>query len=245
MATSHYLRRLLARFYALGGHIHRVHLNSIQDAVTFLPGPSPRAVIVCTGIGALHLEGVSDTSVYPTRGHVLLLRAPWCRSGWTRQIGSLGGSEGGARTYIIPRFNGEVIVGGTREIDDWHKEPRRETTFDILKRALELCPLLAPPSVRISGREPTVDDLLPLIEAEVVGFRPSRKPKGENDSGLRLEKGLPLSTNDVEVEVVYNYGHGGFGWQSCWGCAEEVVQLLGGPSAPEVGEKFKKAAGLC
>ena len=135
-------------------------------------------------------------------------------------------------------------MGGTRDIDDWTREPRRETTFDILKRALEICPLLAPPAVRITGREPTVDDLLPLIEAEVVGFRPSRKPSGENDSGLRLEKGIPLSTNFGEVDVVYNYGHGGFGWQSCWGCAEEVVHLLGGPSAPKIGDRFRRAAGL-
>jgi hypothetical protein len=29
------------------------------------------------------------------------------------------GGEGGQRTYIIPRGNGEVILGGTRDIDLW------------------------------------------------------------------------------------------------------------------------------
>ncbi|KAH8117265.1 FAD dependent oxidoreductase [Phellopilus nigrolimitatus] len=247
IATSHYLRRLLARFHALGGKIHRVHLVSIRDALSYVSGVSPnsvKAVVVCAGIGALDLHGVEDKDIYPTRGQVLLLRAPWCRSGWTYQAGSLSGGEGGARTYIIPRYNGQVIIGGTRDIDDWHREPRAETTFDILERALQICPQLAPLAARLSGRIPEPSDLLSLVEAEIVGFRPSRRPKYATDSGLRLEKGEPLSTDYGETDVVYNYGHGGFGWQSCWGCAEEVVELLGGPKAPEVGAEFRKAAGL-
>jgi hypothetical protein len=29
------------------------------------------------------------------------------------------GGEGGERTYVIPRRSGDVIIGGTREVDDW------------------------------------------------------------------------------------------------------------------------------
>ncbi|THH04724.1 hypothetical protein EW145_g5305 [Phellinidium pouzarii] len=244
VAPSQYFRRLLARFHHLGGKLHRVHLTSLREALTHVSGHAPKAIIVCAGIGSLHLKGVEDTDIYPTRGQVLLLRAPWCRSGWTHQIGSLDGGEGGARTYVIPRFNGQVIIGGTRDANDWHRDARSETTLDILARALKICPFLAPPAVRLSDRTPVPADILPLIEAEIVGFRPSRKPQSPADSGLRLERGDSLSSDDGDVAVVYNYGHGGFGWQSCWGCAEAVVELLGGSKAPEISHKFRKAAGL-
>lgn len=57
-----YLRRLLARFHRLGGQIHRVHLESLKDALTYIKG-SPRAIVVCAGIGALHLGGVADEGI--------------------------------------------------------------------------------------------------------------------------------------------------------------------------------------
>ena len=113
------MRRLLARFHALGGKVHRVRLNSLHDALSYLPGAAPKAIVVCAGLGVRELGGVEDDTIFPTRGQVVILRAPWCRSGWTYQEGSLSGGEGGARTYIIPRYDGQVIVGGTRDIDDW------------------------------------------------------------------------------------------------------------------------------
>lgn len=100
-------------------------------------------MVACLGLGALSLAGLSDTTVFPTRGQVLVLDAPWCNAGFTFQQGKLRGGEGGRRSYIIPRSNGsvdpflvigflaaarskflfrgrEVVVGGTREIDDWY-----------------------------------------------------------------------------------------------------------------------------
>ena len=130
-------------------------------------------------------------------------------------------------------------------MNDWHRKQRPETSLDILRRALTICPHLAPPSACLSGRDPTPDDLLPLVEAELVGFRPSRSSLSSgSDSGLRLEKGQPLKLKDAETDIIYNYGHGGFGWQSCWGCAEEVVQLIGSHDTKKVGPAFRKAAGL-
>ena len=81
--------------------------------------------------------------------------------------------------------------------------PRPETTVDILERGLALYPELAPPSVRIE-REPTVEDLKPLIIEEGSGLRPARK------GGIRLQSEwvrVP-GTEQRMVPVIHNYGCG-------------------------------------
>lgn len=63
-----------------------------------------------------------------------------------------------------------------------------------------------------------------LVEDVIVGHRPSRQ------AGPRVERGLDVRDvvgNEGEaVKVFYNYGHGGAGWQACWGAAEEVNDLV-------------------
>ena len=97
---------------------------------------------------------------------------------------------------MIPRASGEVIIGGTREVDDWETQPREETTRDILRRALEICPALALPP---HATEPV--ELAELVTGAVVGFRPTR------DGGIRLEaETLKLDAGE-DLTVVHCYGH--------------------------------------
>jgi len=98
--------------------------------------------------------------------------------------------------------------------------PRLETTADILKRALSICPELAPPHIR-AEREPTVEDLLPIVIDYGCGLRPARK------GGIRLEvEWFDARGGNGKVPVVYNYGHGGAGYQSSWASASEALGLL-------------------
>ncbi|WRT66997.1 uncharacterized protein IL334_003963 [Kwoniella shivajii] len=254
MTPFTYLNRLLDRISALSNGqvmIHRHHLPSLSSlshpSITAMIGEiPPLAIVVCVGIGAITLGQVEDQTVFPTRGQVVKVKAPWIRSGFTRQVGELNGGEGGERTYVIPRPDGEVILGGTRELNDWYPYPREETTKDILKRVLEICPDLCPKyKIAPSALAPEQDieklhiteDNLPdsdtdptspleeLVIQTLVGFRPSRK------GGIRLERGKDLvlgrdhGKQDKTI-VVHNYGHGGAGWQSCWGTAEDAVEIL-------------------
>ncbi len=230
MTPKTYLDRLIKEFDSLvssssrdGQFRHKAHINHISDigaAITPLGDTplTPLAVIVCTGIGSLSVGGVKDGTVFPTRGQVVLVNAPWIKQGYTRQIGSLNGAEGGERTYVIPRVNGQVILGGTREINDWTGTPREETTESILNRAVEICPDL----LNGQSMEEGMKALKACIVGEVVGFRPSRT------DGVCLDGKMVKSEVDGQVVAeIHNYGHGGAGWQSCWGCAEDVVNLLG------------------
>lgn len=66
-----------------------------------------RIVFNCTGIAARTLPGVEDSRCYPTRGQVVLARAPTVRHNVMRH-----GRD--YETYVIPRpgSNGNVILGG-------------------------------------------------------------------------------------------------------------------------------------
>lgn len=219
MTPAVYLARLVERIASLGGRIHRARLRSLDDLASphllaILGGP-PRLVVVCAGLGARMLGEVEDGNVYPTRGQVIKVKAPWIREGFTRQVGSLNGAEGGERTYVIPRPNGEVIIGGTREVDDWEPYPREDTKVDIMRRAVEICPTL-PPQLSAGSAEA----LHEIVLDHLVGFRPSR------EGGVRLEAGPSIPLAGTRMSVVYNYGHGGAGWQSCWGCAEDAARLV-------------------
>jgi glycine/D-amino acid oxidase-like deaminating enzyme len=236
MTPRVYLNRLLGQIGALGGRIHRLEIPCLgylsSPAVQSLIGPDPpSSVVLCVGIGALTLRGVEDKTVYPTRGQVVKIKAPWTRDGFTRQIGDLEGGEGGQRTYIIPRPDGEVILGGTREEGDWYPYPRPDTTEDILKRALEICPGLKPANQSAASLHPesTSQNTAPsrqgsplsgMVIDQLVGFRPSRR------DGVRLEYGPNLNLGSEPTTVVYNYGHGGAGWQSCWGTADDAAELV-------------------
>jgi D-amino-acid oxidase len=78
-----------------------------------------------------------------------------------------------------------------------------------MKRAIELYPKLT------DGKG--IEAL--SIVRHGVGLRPYRP------GGVRLEKEW-VQGEGVGCWVVHNYGHAGFGYQTSYGCAEEVVELV-------------------
>ncbi|KAF9515143.1 hypothetical protein BS47DRAFT_1294356, partial [Hydnum rufescens UP504] len=222
-----YLNYLLSLFLSRGGSIHRSslqHISQILDGTFSSPvGIPPSAVIVCAGLGARTLGGVEDKTVHPVRGQTVLLRAPWIKFGRTTS------HSDGTWTYIIPRRNGNVIIGGTKFPNDWYPYPRPETTEDILRRAVAICPeLVSPITFWNTNPKPTFEDLRPLIIEEGCGLRPGR------EGGVRLEVEMMSSTArenspSVTIPVVYNYGqvvHEGYGYVASWGTASVAVKLL-------------------
>jgi len=216
--TPVYLQWLMAKFLGSGGQLKRVQVQHILQAAAGAHAREADAVVVCAGLGARFLGGVEDTEMFPIRGQTVLINAPWIKFGRTTS------SLDGRWTYIIPRRSGEVILGGTKLDNEWHPIPQPEITKDIITRCLQLCPELVPPAKRVDGKAPTVDDITPIIIEEGCGLRPARK------SGLRIERDIlkveGTGLKDRKVPVVYNYGHGGFGYQSSWGSAIHAAQLL-------------------
>lgn len=105
----------------------------------------------------------------------------------------------GGRAYVHPR-TADVILGGTLDVGRWDIDPDPAETTAILARCTDIEPRLA--GARVLG--------------SVVGLRPGRPE-------IRLERDLDL----LPVPVVHDYGHGGSGVTVAWGCAAEVVRLVG------------------
>lgn len=139
----------------------------------------------------------------------------------------------------------QVIIGGIKSPNDFFPTPRPETTLDILRRGVRLCPeLLHPPPPTAStdsAYTPTTTltpdaldnlsdtDFLNLVEPFIIeagcGLRPARK------GGLRLEVEwiVQSSTESApQIPLVHNYGHAGSGFQSSWGSATRAMSLLEG-----------------
>ena len=107
--------------------------------------------------------------------------------------------DGDEPTYVVPRAH-DIVVGGTDDEGDWDRRPDARTAKRLVQRAERLVPSL-------KGAR---------VLAHRVGLRPVR-------SRVRLEAAyLPTG-----ARVIHCYGHGGAGVTVSWGCADEVLELVG------------------
>ncbi|GAN09249.1 D-amino-acid oxidase [Mucor ambiguus] len=195
--TPVYIAWLAAKFEELGGEIVQRNVGHIDEVFNIAKNPF---VINCTGLGARFLGGVSDEAVFPTRGQTIVIKAPHIKRTITHM-----GAQG--ITYVIPRSDGTVILGGTADKHDFNPFPEAKTNKIILEKTFALCPEL-------------MDKPLEIVKYN-VGLRPSRI------GGVRIENEIITSRNNKQkVQVTHAYGHGGFGVQSSWGSAEYIIETM-------------------
>jgi D-amino-acid oxidase len=211
----HYLGWLLRQFKLAGGMlVEGEEFHSLSE--TWLSTPSPDVVVNCTGLGSKLLLDVCDQSLTPDRGQTIIIRCPDITDIW-RVPGKLP-------TYVLPRGDGTVVLGGTHEWAGENVQPDATVAEQILERCARVLPLL---------RDPTKY----VVLEHCVGFRPARSSldtvqRIEVDEDLTAEAARAIaasSTNEAAAVssplVVHSYGHGGDGFQSSWGSAMVVVQL--------------------
>ncbi|KAK6464084.1 hypothetical protein DFJ63DRAFT_333676 [Scheffersomyces coipomensis] len=194
------IANILAYVKSLGVTVERRKLSHVNEA--FKEGAT--TVFNCSGTGSMELGGVQDPKSFPTRGQVVVVRAPHikeCMSLWDD-----------ASTYIIKRpdsINDEVILGGFYQPENFDANTYGYETEDILKRVTKLNPKLLEDNEK--GKE--IKDL--QILRVVSGARPSRK------GGVRIEKEVTeLGT------IIHNYGAGGQGYLCGLGMSSAGVDLL-------------------
>ncbi|KAF5127149.1 D-amino-acid oxidase [Metarhizium anisopliae] len=191
-----YLYDLLKDHY--GVRFIRQKLPSIQAAYA---SPWTQIVFNCTGNAARTLPGVQDAKCFPTRGQVVLARAPTMRKNVMRH-----GRD--YETYIIPRpqSNGNVILGGFMQKGNNDPSTYGHETDSILSRTKGLCPR----ELRDGPCE---------VLAVFAGARPSR------EGGARIER-ESISVGGSKRLLVHNYGAGGTGFQAGYGMALDAVACV-------------------
>ncbi|KAI9328697.1 FAD dependent oxidoreductase [Obelidium mucronatum] len=210
MNVPQYLTWLASRVKAMGGTFIVKKLNHWEDA---LKDVDASIVVNCTGFGSMKLGGVEDKDMYPARGQVVIVRAPQVQRtiGSALSLGSYRGNSAEAEakvTYVIPREDGLVILGGTYQKGNHSMEIDQTTAQNIMERCVAICPELV-----VNGK-------LPEIVEHSVGLRPARY------GDCRLDSQYLKSSTGKDVLFVNNYGHGGYGYQSSWGCAQSVVRMV-------------------
>ncbi|KAF5863014.1 hypothetical protein ETB97_010822 [Aspergillus alliaceus] len=108
--------------------------------------------------------------------------------------------------YVMTRAaGGGTILGGSYQLGNWESQVDPNLAIRIMKRAVKMCPQLT------GGKGIEHLDIV----RHVVGLRPVRQ------NGTRIEK-----ERIGDTWVVQNYGAGGAGYQSSYGCAQAAVDLV-------------------
>ncbi|KAG0003442.1 hypothetical protein BGZ65_001699 [Modicella reniformis] len=216
-----YLLYLQEKILKLGGTLERGTVSSLK-ALARIPHHNKDhtkadIVINCSGLGSRTLGGVHDHQMFPTRGQVVIVKVPdelWPKAKqYTMEQYAEGSCMGaGTVTYVIPRDNGEIILGGTMEHWNYQEAPCELTTKAIFERVVATKPDLFSKAT---------------ILRSCVGLRPNRC------GGVRISAAVDQldwneGWNPNVLVVAHNYGHAGFGFQSSVGCANKIVEQIEG-----------------
>lgn len=136
------------------------------------------AIINCAGLGSHGL--LDDTDMYPIRGQVVRVKAPWMTSIW------FWGPDD-RKSYIIPNVD-SVVLGGTADKNNWDTTPSILETERILG---DVCEVFA--AFRSAP-----------IESVWVGLRPGRTPVR-----LEFEKMLIDNKRTQLIFHCYGHGGSG------------------------------------
>ncbi|XP_018559224.1 LOW QUALITY PROTEIN: D-aspartate oxidase [Lates calcarifer] len=174
-----YLPWLEKRFRKAGGQVQQRRVTSLDELSS-----SYDIIVNCSGLGSKMLVG--DNQVYPVRGQVLKVVAPWLQH-FIR--------DGDGKTYIYPGIH-SVTVGGTRQEGDWRLQVDEGDTESILERCIRLEPSLREAKVlsKWVGLRPSRRN--PRVEREVVQLQGRRVPVvhnyGHGGWGVTLAWGTAL-----------------------------------------------------
>lgn len=190
---SYYLKWLTDKLVNMGVQFERRKLNNIDEVCH----DGYDIIVNCAGLGASEL--LSDTEMYPIRGQVLRLDAPFVENIYFFN-----------KSYFIPNVD-SLVVGGTAQKGDWSTEPRQEDTDRILNDAIAFFPQIATAT----------------IQNVWAGLRPGRTPlRLEMESKVKNE--TSNSKRRSRIIHNYGHGGSGvtIAWGCAQEVAEMIEQAL-------------------
>ncbi|MER6753200.1 glycine oxidase ThiO [Micromonospora echinofusca] len=157
-ATDHQVdpRRLVP---ALRVAAERAGAALVPAAVRALSDVDARVTVVAAGCGAAALTGLP---VRPVKGQVVRLRAPGGGAPGFRHV--IRGYADGEHVYLVPRVDGEVVVGATVE-ERSDTDVSAGAVLRLLRAAVDLLPELAEYDLleTLAGLRPGTPDNAPIL----------------------------------------------------------------------------------
>lgn len=149
-------RRVVA---ALRAALARAGVPIVARPVVNLPAVTNDVVVLAAGLGSAELAGLP---VRPVKGQILRLRAPGgAPPGFSHVI---RGYADGRSVYLVPRTDGEVVVGATVE-ERGDVAVTAGAVVDLLRAAVDLVPELAEYELAETavGHRPGTPDNAPIV----------------------------------------------------------------------------------
>lgn len=219
--VSIYLPYLVGQLLRHSVSIRRATLPHISAAAHAHPtGQLAHAILNCTGLSSLSLPGVLDKTMYPVRAQIAHVR-----NEPRVMVSTVCGPDcpPDELCYIMQRAaGGGTAIGGCYQVGNWDSKVDVEMAARIMQRAVEVCPELTDERSLPAGGEWKAGRGVESLDVvnHWVGLRPCRK------GGIRIEKEEVEGPGGEKVVLVHNYGHGGTGYQSSWGCAMRAAELV-------------------
>ncbi|KAG5655305.1 hypothetical protein KAF25_010457 [Fusarium avenaceum] len=139
--TPKYLSWLQRELVGLGAKIRRATVDDIRTVPDMVPGTS--VIFNCIGLGAFSLGGVADPDVYPSKGQIILAKAPL--GGISKMYFRSNHRLGTYNTHVFPRGKDAVVLGGCKFNGDWSPEFDEAVGEEIKRRCCALVPELGKP----------------------------------------------------------------------------------------------------
>lgn len=169
---------LLAASGQLGGTVHRQHATSLRldgnrvVGVTLADGEvlDAAVVVLAAGCWSAAIAGVPPESrppVRPVKGQILRLRGSAEPPLLTRTVRGL---VHGAPVYLVPRTDGEVVVGATVEERGFDSTVTAGAVYELLRDAAEIVPGVSELELveARAGLRPGSPDNAPLLGSTTV-----------------------------------------------------------------------------
>ncbi|PZM95407.1 MAG: glycine oxidase ThiO [Actinobacteria bacterium] len=133
-------------------------VSIVHEKVTDLSTLDARTVVVAAGCGSAHLTGLP---IRPVKGQVVRLRAP---NGPPEFRHVIRGYVDGRQVYLVPRADGEVVIGATAE-ERGDTAVTAGAVRDLLYDAAELVPAITEYELieARAGLRPATPDNAPML----------------------------------------------------------------------------------
>ncbi|KAF5639630.1 d-amino-acid oxidase [Fusarium sp. NRRL 52700] len=175
-----------------GVKFERMDLHALSDARHL----GHDILINASGLGPKYLVDVQDPDMLFLKGQIILVKSDYKKC--------MMRDDGRNYTYVIPRLDGTVIVGGIRDPNVSNTEVDLDVDKDITRRINKTLP------ANFSADPAEYD-----IVGHNVGIRPYRS------TGMRIEKDIKNGQN-----IIHAYGITGGGYIFGFGVAREVAKLV-------------------